>query len=279
MPALLRNGFLAVWFVFIAIPGSGQTDLPRSEARISQLFARLQTGTDPVFRQSLADSIQAAVKEALLLPGSFAYPFQAVKMGKVTSSDEKVRFYTWNIPYMDGHSDFYGVIQYKPDNKSLTLIELRDNARDLPNPETLTLAPDQWYGMLVYDIIVKKTGSQTLYTLLCFANEDLFLSKKAVDVLFFDDAGKAWFGKPVFRIRGKLQSRLLFRYSSKVRMSLNWDEHSDRIIFDHLSPSKPSLTGNYSYYGPDLSFDALHFNNGIWELTEDVDARNPESGN
>jgi len=29
------------------------------------------------------------------------------------------------------------------------------------------------------------------------------------------------------------------------------------IIFDHLSPSKPSYTGNYQFYGPDFSYDGL----------------------
>jgi hypothetical protein len=133
--------------------------------------------------------------------------------------------------------------------------------------------------MLVYDIIPVKAGSQTLYTLLCFANEDLFISKKAVDILSFDETGKAWFGKPVFRIHGKVQSRIIFRYTSKARMSLVWNASRKMIIFDHLSPSRPIYTGNYNYYGPDLSFDALRFENGFWELTEDVDARNTDSGN
>jgi hypothetical protein len=46
------------------------------------------------------------------------------------------------------------------------------------------------------------------------------------------------------------------------------------IVFDHLSPANESYTGNYQYYGPDLSFDALRFENGIWELKENIDVRN-----
>jgi hypothetical protein len=46
------------------------------------------------------------------------------------------------------------------------------------------------------------------------------------------------------------------------------------IIFDHLSPSKPSYAGNYQYYGPDFSYDGLKFEQGIWELVENVDIRN-----
>lgn len=260
-----------------AIPAFSQSTLPDTEIRISALFSRLAARENEDLRQ-IADSIVLELKNALKLPGSFEYPFATVKMGKVSSSDKRVRFYTWNIPYTDGHSDYFGIIQYKPDSKSINLIELHDKSQEISAPEGLTLPADQWYGTLIYDIVVKKSGNQTLYTLLGFANEDLFLSRKTIDILTFDQNGQAWFGKPVFRMRGKVQSRLLFWYSSKVQMSLKWNERQNMIVFDHLSPSKPIYEGNFRYYGPDLSFDALRFENGFWELTEDVDARNADPG-
>jgi len=71
-----------------------------------------------------------------------------------------------------------------------------------------------------------------------------------------------------------MQCRILFEYSARVQMSLRWIDSKKMIVFDHLSPTKASLTGNYQYYGPDFSFDALRFENGTWELVEDVDVRN-----
>ena len=46
------------------------------------------------------------------------------------------------------------------------------------------------------------------------------------------------------------------------------------IMFDHLSPSRPSYTGNYEYYGPDFSYDGFRFEKDAWVLTEQIDMRN-----
>jgi len=46
------------------------------------------------------------------------------------------------------------------------------------------------------------------------------------------------------------------------------------IVFDHLSPSKPSLVGVYEFYGPDFSYDGYKFEKGMLELYPDIDIRN-----
>lgn len=273
----LRQCFLLVALLLpCSAPALSQASLSENEKRIAVLFSQLKQDGDAAYKQALADSIRITMKTALSLPGAYEYPFTAAPVGKITSSDNRIRFYTWNIPYMDGHTDYFGFVQAKQEDKSITLTELQDKTRELTAPETLTLPASQWYGMLVYDIVVRKSAGMTYYTLLGFANEDFFVSRKVVDILTMDPQGMLWFGKPVFRVHGKVQSRLIFRYSSKARMSMVWNEKQNMIIFDHLSPSKPQYQGNFQYYGPDLSFDALRFENGFWELTEDVDVRNTD---
>jgi hypothetical protein len=39
------------------------------------------------------------------------------------------------------------------------------------------------------------------------------------------------------------------------------------------------LEGQYQFYGPDGSFDALVMRKGRWEVVEDIDARNPKNKN
>ncbi len=53
-------------------------------------------------------------------------------------------------------------------------------------------------------------------------------------------------------------------------MYLSYEEQYERIIFDHLAPETPALTGLYSMYVPDLSHDAFVFEDGKWFLVEDV---------
>ena len=58
---------------------------------------------------------------------------------------------------------------------------------------------------------------------------------------------------------------------------LKFDENEKQIVFDHLSPKSPQFTGQYQYYGPDFSYDALEFKKGKWVYIKDVDVRNGKS--
>jgi hypothetical protein len=58
-------------------------------------------------------------------------------------------------------------------------------------------------------------------------------------------------------------------------MSLRFSSDSS-IVFDHLVPFSPALMDDRQYYGPDYSFDAYNFENCLWRLTINVDARNKE---
>ena len=53
-------------------------------------------------------------------------------------------------------------------------------------------------------------------------------------------------------------------------MSLKYEDHYNRIIFDHLMPESPNLKGFYSFYVPDLSLDAFVLTGNKWVFKEDV---------
>ena len=50
-------------------------------------------------------------------------------------------------------------------------------------------------------------------------------------------------------------------------MMLRYDDKLKMIVFDHLSPSKPSYEGKYQYYGPDFSYDGLIFEKGKCKIS------------
>ena len=60
-------------------------------------------------------------------------------------------------------------------------------------------------------------------------------------------------------------------------MSLKFEPEYNRIIYDHLSPETPSMTGFYSYYVPDFSYDAFVFYKSKWILQEAVVGVNKKS--
>jgi hypothetical protein len=262
--------------LFPELASAEPSTLPEAELQLNRLFARVSVLRDDADKELMADSISRLMYQSLSLTGSFDYPFDKIgKMGKIQSPDGKIRIYTWNIPWADGTNTYFGFLQYKTQDKNdIRLSELKDQSDLIKSPEQNTLTPEQWYGMLIYEIVEKKFNNRIYYTLLGYDRENTFLSRKIIDVLFFNDNYEHLFGNAIFHYQGKLWCRILFGYSAKVQMSLKWNDKLNMIVFDHLSPSKTSFTGNYQYYGPDFSYDGLRFENGIWEGEEDVDVRN-----
>jgi S-adenosylmethionine:tRNA-ribosyltransferase-isomerase (queuine synthetase) len=84
----------------------------------------------------------------------------------------------------------------------------------------------------------------------------------------------AKFGSPLFVNKNKVLKRVVFEFADKSTMSLKMDQKRNRIVFDHLSPETPALTGLYSYYVPDFSYDAYVWEEDRFILNEDVIAIN-----
>jgi len=268
------------WICCISIILHGKDTKPatleQAEKDLKVLFSAMTLSRNDAERTRLADSIACLINLTLKLPGAFDYPFDSIRtMGKITSGDANLRIFTWNLPHTNGTNRYYGFLQYKsPDN--ILVFQLTDKSEDLPDPAQCSLSADQWYGALIYEIIEKKDAGTKYYTLLGYDPHNLFISRKITDVLYFTENNEPLFGSPVFHYQNRKQCRIVFEYSAKVQMSMRWNENLKMIVFDHLSPSNPLYKGNYQYYGPDFSYDGFKFENGIWELVEDVNARNSE---
>jgi hypothetical protein len=271
-PALSFLLCLHVVFVAAGSPGN----LMEAESTLNRLFHRLTPALPDPDKIMVNDSIACQLAQALQMSGSFDYPFDQLKnLGKITSPDKKVRIITWNLPLSDGSCSFFGFVLRKPDNTNdPAVFRLMDKRPEIANPASASCNADNWYGCLVYELIEKKMAGQTVYTLLGYVPGGLFTSQKIIDVLWFDPAQQPRFGMPVFRYNNQTLNRMVFEYSSKAQMSLKYNEKSKMIIFDHLSPSNPSYTGTYQYYGPDFSYDGFRFNKEIWEYVKDLDMRN-----
>jgi hypothetical protein len=249
--------------------------LAGAETQINLLFTRMAATTADSDKKIINDSIVQLMGVTLQISGSFDYPFsRLIKMGKISSTDSRIRIYTWNLPLADGTNTYFGFLQYKTNNKGeIKQVFLNDRSAEITDASEAILSPSKWYGMLIYEIIETKDGGNVYYTLLGLDNQDFFISAKIADVLYFDDHNNPLFGKSVFHDQNKLMCRVIFQYSAKVKMSLKWNPKMKMIILDHLAPPNSSYTGNYAYYGPDFSYDGLRFEKGRWELVEKVDVR------
>ncbi len=202
---------------------------------------------------------------------SFDYPFNRLeKIGKIYSPDHRVRIYSWNIPVDMNENLYYGIIQYysRLDKKYRTVM-LNDSIQLGLNR---VLVP--WNETLYFKVVETKHAGQKYYTLLGFNFNTPLSNKKSIDIISIDDFDNLYFCENLFSIQNKPKTRMEFEYNEKVVMNLRYDEEKKIIVFDHLSPSKPSQTGKYEFYGPDFTYDGLKFEKGVWVLYSNIDITN-----
>lgn len=210
--------------------------------------------------------------------GAFEFEFTLLPtVADLKSEDGLVRIVHWNLEYTDFTYSYAGFILRKdPDNETTTVY----NLVDVTDP--YTLIPEQvvdsknWYGALYYRIIPVEFNDDMQYVLFGWDGATTSSNFKLIDVLVFK-GNSAKFGSPLFVAKNKVQKRVVFEYADKSSMSIKMDEKRNRIVFDHLSPETPALTGIYSYYVPDFSYDAYVWEEDRFILNEDVIAVNDEA--
>jgi hypothetical protein len=150
-----------------------------------------------------------------------------------------------------------------------------DRSLTVKSPENYIGTPDKWFGML-YTQVIECNG---FYTLIGWDGNDKLTQRKFVDVLYFKANGTPVFGKDVFKFPRKNPRRLMFEYSGEVSMSLKYVEKQDQIVYSHLASRQEGslLDGQFQFYGPDGSFDALVLKKNKWVTIEDIDARNDKT--
>ncbi|MBN2612556.1 MAG: hypothetical protein JXB00_13450 [Bacteroidales bacterium] len=268
---------LFLWNGLSAFGGEKDSiSISQYENKIAVLFEYLYKSASDDEKVLINKDILENLEKVLSLQASFQYPFDSLKrMGILLSPDKKLRAYTWNIAHNNRTTCYFGFLQYSPvKNQGPLVYRLADKSDKIENPEFQVLSADNWYGALYYDIIEAKDQHNKYYTLLGFDFNNFLSSKKIIDILYFTEKNEPVFGKPLFRIDNKLVNRVIFEYSSQASMNLRYHKDADMIVFDHLSPSKPSYTGKFEFYGPDMSYDALKFEKGFWTLKKDIDIRN-----
>lgn len=216
------------------------------------------------------------LKNNLIKAKAFDYPFDSLKhIGKIKAEDGRLRVFSWNFPYSDGTQKYFGFILLKNKKGELSLIELTDNRKAIVNPIKDILKPNSWMGALYYSIIDVKSKESKYYILLGLDFNNLFSSKKIIEVLTVGENNEISFGSDVFKVGNETLNRVVFEFSSRATMMLRYIPESKNIVFDHLSPSRPDYADNFQFYGPDFSHDGFKFEKGKWVYVRNLDLRNP----
>jgi len=223
-------------------------------------------------------SIVSALENFLKHNDAFEFRFELGKnLSDIVSPDKKARIISWALPPDGGVYRCYGFVLHKnPKTKITTVFKLKAAEEKTENIERKSVNHNNWQSCVYYNLIQKKSKGKMYYTLIGWNGNDGITTKKLVDVLSFSSKGEPVFGAPVFQMKKQKWSRIIFEYSPQAIMQLNYDEQKKMIVFDHLAPNDPMNTGRFQYYGPDFSVDGLKWKKGMWQLQEDLDAKNKD---
>lgn len=208
---------------------------------------------------------------ALKTKNSFEYPFDRLKSISIQyPQDSSFRIFTWQL-YVDVDDyRYYGAIQLNtPD---LQLFPLIDRSYEMEaNLEEKQMSPEQWYGIVYYNIVQRGTGADKHYLLFGFDGYSFFRKRKLIEVLTFKD-GKPVFGAPVFETPKSDKAaplRILKEYSAEASVRMNYDPLLEMVIFDHLiTMNGPYGEGPVNY--PDGSYEGYKWEDGQWRYVEKV---------
>ena len=231
-------------------------------------------GADETDRKAATYKFIPTLVRALKLPGSFDFTFDSVKSFRIVySPDRKFRIITWFVNINDIAYRFYGAIQMN--NPSvLELYSLVDYSENIKKPQDTITGPKKWFGAEYYTILPPDAAGN--YVLLGWKGFSDLITQRIIDVLHFDQ-GKPVFGAPIFKYDTRPQARIIFSYTHQATMMLKYLPEKHLILFDHLSPPDSTMKGKPEFYGPDLSYDALSYSNGFWNLEKDLKLSNEGS--
>lgn len=276
---MARLGLLLVACAGLAFTGLGQgTD------GIRNLHERLASCAGEDCRQ-ISDALADALSEFLSQEADWsAEGGIADFMATVQSTDERLRVMTWNWPHEDRTSSYGGLVAFRDEPGAPVEFTLLHDPSSADRPDAnRILKPDEWTGALYY-AMVPDAIDDDVWLLLGWDDADAHVTRKIIEPLQIRPKGPR-FGAGVLQTPMGLQRRYILEYADAVQASLRYqpasrgkEGHPQRVLFDHLAPREPHLTGISAYYGPDMTFDAFvpgKKDGSPWMLQEQTDAIQP----
>jgi len=284
MNNIVRSFLIAFIFSCVITPVFAQLTLsPANTAVLNKYQDSLANATTVIFEgatnaqryEQNAKFIKLLVT-ALKTTGSFHFGFDSLKtISIVTSPDRQFRIFSWYVPTEEGTYRFFGTVQMATADGKLKLYPLLDDTEHITDDNQVT-TNKQWYGARYYEIVpLKVAGKKTSYVLLGWKGNNKKTTKKVIDVLSFE-GDLLRFGKPVFEgpKNTPVRNRIVFEYNKLNSMTLKLDKNEKMIVFDHLAPFDPKMTGNFEYYASDSSFDGYKQAGDKMKLAENIELKN-----
>ncbi len=273
----MRHSLLVIFLSFFI--GTGVAECQDKQhgmpEQLEMLFNRLIDNYDDIVRLRINDSIHLILNEYVKSDSVFYHRFTNLRyLGQIVSPDSLIKIITWNL-VLEDHPGKYNCyfIRKQGKGKENLVYDLSASYDDKMVSTDTLYTRSNWYGSLYYDIRPFVFNNTHLWVLLGIDYGNPEISRKIIDVLSFSTDGSLVLGKKWFISDEKKSYRVVFEYASNAMMSLRFRSDSS-IVFDHLVPFSASHKDDRQFYGPDYSFDAYDYENGIWKFIINVDVRN-----
>lgn len=170
-----------------------QEQVDQTGANIQNIANSLLENDTLSIRLQLDSAMTQALWVTLSSPNSFQFTLDALQFIRINASpDGNLKLFTWQVALNDGHYLQKGFIQYKDQSGKIHLYKLNALNESIENADTLIGSQNNWIGAVYYDLIENEFEGKTYYTLLGFDAFDNNITKKVIEVLYFEN------GVPIF---------------------------------------------------------------------------------
>ena len=205
---------------------------------------------------------------ALLNKNSFYYPFDSLQgISRIFAPDSSFKIFTWQMVINENMIRQHGAIQMKTADGSLQLFPLIDKSDITINQADTSSNNRGWMGAIYYKIIATKNGSQQVYTLLGFDENNIRSNKKIIETLQFVN-GEPVFGAHLFvfsedATKQPAVSRYIVEYKKNTGARLTYDAQLGMIIYEHLESETNEPAKKWTFI-PDGDYEGFKWKNGKW---------------
>ncbi len=269
----MRIFITGVFVLLLTFPLKAQS-LSDIESGVQSVFSRIRSETADSRRLEMNDSIHALIRAYAAHDAVFKYNLEGSRyLGQITSPDSTLKIISWNLNLSKYTGKYFTFIIRKGiESEKNKIYSLQASYDKAPFTDT-TYSESDWYGALYYSVKPYIDRGGKCWVVLGLGYGDPTVARKLIDVISFDERDSLVFGKKWFETTSGMKFRRVFEYASSGMMTLRFSSDTS-IVFDHLVPIPSETYANRVYYGPDYSYDAYIFTDGIWKFRLNVDARN-----
>ena len=273
----MKKGIICI-LIFITVSMGlikSQISTDEMSGSLEKLYGRLRSVSEDSVRLRINDSIKFFIDSYVASDRIFSHTFSNLKyLGQITSSDSSIKIVTWNLVLSNEPGRYFCYfIRRSPEGGANAVYYLTHRYDDKQILADTVYSQSNWYGALYYDIRPFHTDNRKCWVLLGINYSSPMLTKKIIEVLSFTGENKLVFGRKWFDSGKSVNFRHVLEYSASAVISLRF-RPDNSIVFDHLVLLPPSGFDDRLYYGPDYSYDAYIYENGLWSLSVNIDARN-----